>query len=280
MKNFLIITNENKDPDLSVTKTVITYIESKGGRCLNYITQKTELDARQLASYQLDKKGIECVMVLGGDGTLVRASRNLVRYHIPLIGVNLGTLGYLCELEKQNILPAIDRLFADEYQIENRMVIKGILPEKVYALNDIVIHRSSRSQIIRMRLVVDGEFLSEFNADGIIVSTATGSTGYSMSAGGPIVDPKTDIFVITPINPHDITSRSIVIGSDSRIEITLCERRPEKDEVAVINSDGDFNGTMKVSDHIMIEKAHSHVKILRLNDLSFLQILRKKMSET
>lgn len=280
MKKFLIITNENKDLDLSVTKTIITYIESKGGKCLNYITQKTEMDEKKLASYGLEQKGIECVIVLGGDGTLVRASRNLVDYRIPLIGVNLGTLGYLCELEKQNILPAIDRLMEDEYQIENRMMLKAVFPKKTYALNDIVIHRSSRTQIIRLRLVVDGEFLSEFNADGIIVSTATGSTGYSMSAGGPIVDPKTDIFVITPINPHDISSRSIVIGSDSRIEITLCERRPEKDEAAVINSDGDFDGVMKVSDHVIIERANTHVRILRLNDLSFLQILRKKMRET
>ena len=145
------------------------------------------------------------------------------------------------------------------------------------ALNDIVIHRVGSLQLINLEVCVNGEYLTTYGADGIIISTPTGSTGYSMSAGGPIVDPKADLIVITPINSHDISSKSIVVGSDANITIELVERRAERDEFAEVSFDGDRIIHMHVGDKILIRKAEKITKILKLNRVSFLQILRKKM---
>ena len=278
MKNFYIITNQYKDKNLALTKNIAAHIEAKGGICSNFVTQKTDLGTKEWNTLKFLDTGAECVIVLGGDGTLVRAARSLARYDVPLIGVNLGNLGYLCELEPNNVYWAIDRLFKDEYQVEERMMLRASLPGEVCALNDIVIHRGETSQVVQIRLVVNGEYLTTFDGDGIIVSTPTGATGYNLSAGGPIVDPKEDLIVITPLNPHDVHSSSIVLGADSQIEVLLSERRPERDEAAVINCDGDLDGFMHVGDSIRIWKDQKHARILRLNDLSFLQILRKKMA--
>ena len=278
MNNFYIITNQYKDKDLALTKKIGAHIKANGGIYSNFVTQKTDLGAKEWNTVKFLDTGAECVIVLGGDGTLVRAARSLARYDVPLIGVNLGTLGYLCELETKNVFWAIDRILKDEFQVEERMMLRANVPGDVCALNDIVIHRGDNAQMVRIRLVVNGEYLTTFNADGIIVSTPTGATGYNLSAGGPIVDPKEDLIVITPINPHDVHSSSIVLGADAQIEVTLTERRPERDEMAVINCDGDIDGTMHVGDSIRIRKDQKHARILRLNDLSFLQILRKKMA--
>lgn len=291
MKKFFIITNEHKDENLVVTKSIMEYIRKKGGSCCNYVSTKSnwnQRNLRQLKATDIDADGI---IVLGGDGTLVRAARDLAVMGIPLIGVNLGTLGYLCELEKSTVFGAIDRLFEGHYEVEPRMLIVGhsvtkdgeIYPGddtgETLALNDIVIHRCGVPQIISLVITVNGEYLNTYRADGIIISTPTGSTGYSMSAGGPIVDPKANLMVITPINPHAINSKSIVVGADAQIEITLAKRRQEQDEEAEVSFDGDRFVKMKVGDKIVINKAAEQAKILRLNSLSFLQILRKKMQE-
>lgn len=285
MKKFFIITNEHKDKNLAVTHSITNYIEEKGGTCCHYVSTKSGWCERNLRKFQATDIDADCIIVLGGDGTLVRAARDLVRVGIPLIGVNLGTLGYLCELEARTVFDAIDRLFEGKYELEQRMLIEGKSvvsghgSKATLALNDIVIHRCGVPQIVDMVISVNGEYLTTYSADGIIISTPTGSTGYSMSAGGPIVDPKADLILITPINPHTIASRSIVVGSDARIEITLAKRRQEQDEEAEVSFDGDRFVRLKVGDKILIQKAEKYAKILKLNQVSFLQILRKKMQE-
>ena len=200
---------------------------------------------RVLASLSKEEVNAECVIVLGGDGTLVRAARDMAGIGVPLIGVNLGTLGYLCELDKISVFPAIDRMFEDQYEVEDRMMLEGYSlvdgaqSEATAAMNDIVIHRVGSAQIINLVIRVGGEYLTTYSADGVIISTPTGSTGYSMSAGGPIVDPKIKLLLITPINPQSFSSRSIVVGADAQIEVMLVKRRPEEDETAEVSFDGD-----------------------------------------
>ena len=286
MKKFFIITNEHKDENLEVTHMISDYIEGKGGVCSHYVSTKSNWSQRNLRRFEASDVDADCIIVLGGDGTLVRAARDLAVMGIPLIGVNLGTLGYLCELERSTVLDAIDRLFEGRYEVENRMLIEGRIAvgenveKATHALNDIVIHRSGVPQIVNLIISVNGEYLATYSADGIILSTPTGSTGYSMSAGGPIVDPKADLILITPINPHAVNySKSIVVGSDAQIEVTLGERRQECDEEAEVSFDGDRFVKMKVGDKILVKKADEYAKILKLNRVSFLQILRKKMQE-
>lgn len=285
MKKFFIITNEHKDTNLAVTNSITDYIESKGGICSHYVSTKSSWSERNLRTFRASDIDADCIIVLGGDGTLVRAARDMAKIGIPLIGVNLGTLGYLCELERSTVFDAIDRLFEGKYELENRMLIEGECvngeesAKETLALNDIVIHRCGIPQIVNLIISVNGEYLTTYSADGIIIATPTGSTGYSMSAGGPIVDPKADLILITPINPHTAVRKSIVVGSDAQIEVTLAKRRPEQDEEAEVSFDGDRFVHMTVGDKILIKKADEYAKILKLNQVSFLQILRKKMQE-
>ena len=272
MKNFILITNEEKDTDLKLSKQMIEHIEEKGGR------------AKVFTDFQISDipADTECILVLGGDGTLIRVATKVESLEIPLIGVNLGTLGYLCELEDATVMGALDRLMQDDYMMEKRIMLTGhkenCTNSKV-ALNDIVIHRAGTLQILSLNVYVNGEFLNTYNADGIIVATPTGSTGYSMSAGGPIVDPKGQMLLLTPNNAHNLNAKSIVLSADDEIEIEIGSRRMQKDEKAWVSFDGDTVEELSVGERFIISKAINHTKICKLNKKSFLEILRKKMEK-
>ncbi len=274
MKRFFIITNEHRDKDLSVTRSIQDYIEAKGGESSFYVSNKSKWGKGNLRQLKLRDVQADCLLVLGGDGTLVRAARDMAKIGIPLIGVNLGTLGYLCELDLSTVFSAIDELFEDRFVVENRMMLEGTLEagEPVAALNDIVIHRSGNAQLINLILSVNGEYLTTYSADGMIISTPTGSTGYSMAAGGPIVDPKTELLLITPVNPQSFSNRSIVVGADAKIEVMLSARRMERDEEASVAFDGDHLISLQVGDRLQIKKSPVSARVLKQNQLSFLQI--------
>ena len=282
MKHFLIITNEFKDKGLVFTEKIRRYIEARGGSCQCY--SSTGDDARHAAPDSADiAEGTECVLVLGGDGTLIRAAAKLVDEKLPLIGVNLGTLGYLCELEAANVFDAIDELMDGHYMLEERMMLSaygiknGIQTEAKTALNDVVIHRTGALSVVNLIVSVNGEYLNTFRADGIIISTPTGSTGYNMSAGGPIVDPKAKMMLITPINAHNLNSRSIVISADDEVMIEIGQRRSQKDETVEVSYDGDNAVGLEVGDRLVVKQAASVAKVCKLSRKSFLEILRKKM---
>lgn len=282
MKNFLIITNSYKDAGLELTGKVKDYIEEKGGCCTCFKSTGEETEQAAPKDDEIPAE-TECVLVLGGDGTLIRAASKLVHSSLPLIGVNLGTLGYLCELEENNVFSAVDRLMADNYMIEERMMLSGYgikAGKKVAAntaLNDIVIHRTGSLSVVNMIVYVNGEYLNTFHADGVIISTPTGSTGYNMSAGGPIVDPKAKMILITPINAHSLNSMSIVVESEDEVMIEIGKRRSQKDEMVEVSFDGDDAVKLEVGDKFIIHKAKDTAKICKLNKKSFLEILRKKM---
>lgn len=282
MKNFLLITNFHKDTGLRLTKEIENYIQEKGGNCVCFTSNGEEAEDAAPKETEL-LPDTECVMVLGGDGTLIRAASKLVKSRLPLIGVNLGTLGYLCELEKSNLFPAIDRLMEDAYIVEERMLLGGYglkagkrVAEGI-AFNDIVLHRTGALSVVNMVVYVNGEYLNTFHADGMIISTPTGSTGYNMSAGGPIVDPKANVILITPINAHNLNSKSIVIGAEDEIAVEIGKRRSQKDETVEVGFDGDNVVKLGVGDRFLIHKSEDTARICKLNKRSFLEILRKKM---
>ena len=224
------------------------------------------------------------MIVMGGDGTLLQAARDVVSRQIPLLGINLGTLGYLAEIDRDSIEPALNHLIADAYTIERRMMLSG----KVYhrgkmvaedvALNDIVIGREGPLRVIRFNNYVNGEFLNSYTADGIIISTATGSTGYSLSAGGPIVSPETNIMIMTPVAPHTLNTRSIIFPAEDEITVEVTEGAQKNGEgKAVASFDGDTNISMNVGDRIVIKRSVSDTKIIKISNISFLEVLRTKM---
>ncbi len=282
MKHFLIVTNSHKDENLKLTKEIKAYIEEKGGTCV-YFSSKGE-EAKDAAPEKDEIPAeTECVLVLGGDGTLIRAASKLVESGLPLIGVNLGTVGYLCELEEKNVFSAINQLMDDNFEVEERMMLRGYgiqHGEEVaanIALNDVVIHRTGALSILNLIVSVNGEYLNTFHADGIIISTPTGSTAYNMSAGGPIVDPKAKMILLTPVNEHELNARSIVISADDEVMIEIGKRRSQKDETVEVSFDGDNAVKLEVGDKIVIKQAESVTRICKLSKESFLEILRKKM---
>ncbi|WP_455719881.1 NAD(+)/NADH kinase [Agathobacter sp.] len=279
MKHFVVIANAYKDKDFALTNKIVAYIEQKGGTAKGLVSNVEALDNEEFGLNDIPGD-TECILVLGGDGTLIRAATKVESLQIPLMGVNLGTLGYLCEVEEATVFDAIDSLMADKYMMENRIMLTGHKrgsSESHVALNDIVIHRKGELQMLSLNVYVNGEFLNTYHADGIIVATPTGSTGYNMSAGGPIVDPKGDMLLLTPNNAHNLNSKSIVLSGDDEVEIEICSRRVQKDELACVSYDGDTTTELAVGDRFIISKAANYTKVCKLHKRSFLEILRKKM---
>jgi NAD+ kinase len=275
----MLVTNAYKDRDLSLSRQIVDYIEQKGGSagiCLSNVERRKDRDFT-LSEIPEDT---ECILVLGGDGTLIRAATKVESLQIPLIGVNLGTLGYLCELEETSVFQAVDALLDDQYMMEERIMLKGQKSgdAKVHlALNDVVIHWAGDLSMLLLKVYVNGEYLTTYHADGIIIATPTGSTGYNMSAGGPIVDPKAQILLLTPINPHDLNSQSIVLGAEDVVEIEMGTRRYQKDEQAGVSFDGDTAMHLTMGERVRITQASDRIRICKISNQSFLEILRKKM---
>lgn len=282
MRKFAIIVNALKDPNLEETRKLSSYIKTRGGSCFYLASVDEQGGIRKLHARDI-KEGTECILVLGGDGTLIRAARDTVECQVPLIGVNMGTLGYLCELETDSVYEAVDQMMHGEYMVEERMMLTGCkLPgnmpsDPCHALNDIVIHRMGALSLVSLTVYVNGQYLNTFKGDGVILSTPTGSTGYNMSAGGPIVDPKAQLLLLTPINSHTFTQRSIVIDSQDEVVIELGSRRIQRDETVEVSFDGDHGFSLGAGERIRVCRAKESAKILKFSKISFLEILRKKM---
>ncbi len=277
MKHFLIYTNHHKDLNGELTERIIRYVESRGQRC----TRITGMDGE---SPDIPPEAY-CMLVLGGDGTMLQAVRDTKRVRIPLIGVNLGTLGYMTEIEPAYLESALDKLIAGRFQIESRMMLNGHVYHKTeeiredWALNDIVISRSGSLQIIRLKVYVNGQFLKEYSADGVIVTTPTGSTGYNLSAGGPIVDPKAQLIMLTPICPHTLNARSIILSPLDEIEIEISTGREGQEQPVEVSFDGTNVISMGVGDRVRIVKSEKTTEIIKISEVSFLEALHRKMSD-
>lgn len=284
MKKFALLTNYSKDKRLVYTRMIKTYITENGGSYWipRYISEPDK-DGDQRYDFSDMPEDIECVLVLGGDGTLLQAARELLQRHIPLLGINLGTLGFLTSAEKSELPKCLDSVLDDSCSIDERMMLEGVAyhgSEKIQmniALNDVIIARAGFSRLVELKIYVNGELLSIYNADGIIVSTPTGSTGYSLSAGGPIIFPQTDVIVITPICPHSLQARSIVVSGEDRIMIEIGRRRKTQKEEAMVTFDGRSAQELETGDRIEIYKAQETTQLIRLKGRSFYQVLQNKI---
>lgn len=274
MMKIAVVTNELKDPGFIVTKRIEKYLNEKNVKS-HVVKRAGELT-----------ETVDMMLVLGGDGTMLQAARETAGKNIPMLGINLGTLGYLSEVEIENIEEAIDKLIETEVEKENRMMLCGEISGKNNsrgispALNDISITRCGPLQIITLKIFVNGKFLCTWKADGIIISTPTGSTGYSMSAGGPIVEPGARLILITPICAHTLNARSIVLSEDDIIEVEVDKGRGGSSQCVEASSDGSERIPMETGDRIRIYKAKETTTILKLSKACFLELLHKKMGDT
>ncbi len=285
MDRFCIITNSDKDRELKLTGEIVSYLEAHGRQCLVQQAQRKEEGPFHYTDPGLIPEGTECILVLGGDGTLLQAARDVVHREIPLLGMNLGTLGFLAEVDRNSIYTSLDQIMADDFEIEERMMLTGsvlrgnqILGEDV-ALNDIVISRDGPLRVVRFKNYVNNEYLNSYNADGIIISTPTGSTGYSLSCGGPVVSPNAAMTLMTPIAPHTMNTRSIIFPAEDVITVEIGEGRRQELEKGLASFDGDTVIPMVTGDRIVIRKATVSCRILKLNHLSFVEVLRQKMRD-
>ena len=274
MNRFFIVTNDGKDKDFKVTNQIKQLLEEAGKECI--LCQK---DENKRIIKELIPDNLDCAIVIGGDGSLIEVARAMKKKNVPILGINMGTLGYLTEVEISNIEDSIQQVLRGDYILEDRMMLKGIFEngDKDVSLNDIIVSRKGALRVIHFDLYVNGELLNTFKADGVIISTPTGSTAYNLSAGGPIVKPTAELIVITPICSHALNTSSIVLSGNDEIEIRIGKGRNNTVEEVIVAFDGADTVTLFTGDMVKIRKSEATTKIMKLSKISFLEILRRKM---
>ena len=268
MKNFYIVVNEDKENAGALGKRIQDALTKRG--CSARLSDRIPEDGVP--------DGTECVVTLGGDGTLIRAARSLDGKRIPLVGINLGGLGYLTQVGRGgNVEELLDALCENRFEVQDRMMLKGTVYKngkkaaESAALNDIVVSREGRLRILKLRIYVDGRFLNEYSADGMIVSTPTGSTAYNLSAGGPIIHPKARAFVMTPICPHTLSNRSLIYDCGAQIKVTSAGGG------AILMADGTEVAALLEGGEIRISMPNLSLNFIRLRGHSHFSILRNKL---
>lgn len=343
MNHFYIVANKVKDKDYSVAEQMKKELLSADETAEVIIGSS----AKKLNEIPADT---QCLIVLGGDGTVLLAAKQLTGKEIPMLGVNLGTVGYLTEVEPSGLREAAQKLVKNDFVIENRMMLEGFVQRKKHenadsaqaegsktaggmqskkcenvdgaqskvennagyfqnetqenagsmqskdeegecfakseaketgrhALNDIVLTRCGELQVIGYRIFVNGMYLKDFYADGVILSTPTGSTGYNLSAGGSIVEPSAKLIVLTPVCPHTLNTRSIILSPEDKIEIEILPAKGEKPVEVAAYFDGGTGVKMIPGDRLKVNRSKYITRICKLSDVSFLEVLHHKISE-
>lgn len=283
MDKFLIRTNIAKDAEQKTTNEIKNFLRERGKTVTVEIMDEAQIKAEETLKQFGAGEAPDIVLVLGGDGTMLRAARDFMNTNIPLLGVNLGSVGYLTEVEKENVIPVLEKLLDGEYEVEERMMLEGIYYQKgveaghFRALNDISVLKAVPMQAIGINIFVNGKFLKDYNADGVIVSTPTGSTGYNLSAGGPIVEPGADLLVLTPVSPHTLMTRSIVLSPKDEIRIELIRSENGNEKRAIASADSANTFEMLSGDYIVLKRSEMRTRIVKVSSLSFLEVLSRKL---
>ncbi|MGQ0640069.1 MAG: NAD(+)/NADH kinase [Gemmatimonadaceae bacterium] len=229
-----------------------------------------------------DSAGLDALITLGGDGTLLRAARLLGGREIPILGVNFGQLGFLTACRRDDAELALTRLVQHDYVAEPRMVLETfavggpVTGERWYALNDVVLHITGKARMMRLRVEADGDLVGSFAADGLIVSTPTGSTAYSLSAGGPVVDPTLECIVLTPVSAHTLAIRPLLLSPKITVTITTTSEAGERR----LTVDGQVGRSLSESEALCVRRAAHRVLLVRFPDTSFFRRLREKLAWT
>ena len=277
MNNFLIIANKQKDINLEITEQIKHHITRMGAVCNVYDQYNRDVTSIDIP------EGTQCILVIGGDGTILAAARMLVGNTIPLLGINLGTLGFLADVNLADLSNTLDLLLKDQYQVENRIMLtaevykQGEKAATYIALNDFNINRFGASRVIGLKVGINGSIIDCYRADGVIVCTPTGSTGYNLSAGGPIINPTCKNFVITPICPHSLTARSIVLAKEDVVTVEVEQIRSNIKEEAIISFDGREGLSIVPGDQVKIYKSQEVTPFIKATEVSFVQILKEKL---
>jgi NAD+ kinase len=221
----------------------------------------------------------DVLLILGGDGTILNAARLAAERSIPILGVNMGGLGFLTEVRLDNLYASLDRVFANDFILDERLMLQthvhrhGETVARGIVLNDVVISKGTLARMIELQIAIQGQFVTNLRADGLIVGTPTGSTAYSMSAGGPIINPAVQSLILTPISPHTLTHRPLIVPSNGEIEVTLTS----KDDGAMATLDGQVGIAMTQGDTAVIQASEYRTKLIRFPESHYYEVLREKL---
>ncbi len=280
MKTAGLFVNPDKDPELHITRELIKAVESAG---MNYVVFPIlDKSLRNKIANNVSELPEEAWVVIsvGGDGTYLKAARTVYRKDIPVLGINLGSLGFLTDIDKNEIAEAAECLANGNYKIENRMMLDveiirdGKIITEDTALNDIVISRGALSRILHLKAHVNDVFVDLFPGDGLIVSTPTGSTAYSLSAGGPIVEPDAELIILTPVCPHLLYTRSLITHPQKLVKVLVEE---EKHHKAMVTVDGQQGYELSGGDTVVVRKSEYNTKMIKIKNSNFFNILRSKI---
>jgi NAD+ kinase len=264
VRNVIIVTKPKHSDVARVASELVQWFQGKR------VSASLEPDAAASA---------DLAVVLGGDGTLLAAARLLGDHQVPIVAINYGGLGFLTEVTLGEMYPALERVLDGQFVTESRMMVDvrvtraGASLAAYRALNDVVINKGTLSRMIELEARVDGQYVSRFRSDGLIVSTPTGSTAYNISAGGPIIFPRMGAMIVTPICSHTLTNRPIVLPESVKIEILL---RSAQDD-AYVTVDGQVGLKLKMDDHLVVEKSSVAVKLVAPAEKNYFDVLRGKL---
>lgn len=282
MQRIGLFLNLCKNNALSVATSLVQWLKENN---YNVFTESSIVNKLGLPveSNNLEElaKNIELAITLGGDGTLLNVARKLAPYDIPILGINLGHLGFLTEIEVPELYSDLELLKRGKFYIDKRMMIEAkVFREEKFvknflALNDVVVTKGPFARLIRLKTSVNDAYVDTFNADGLIIATPTGSTAYSLSAGGPLVDPNVEVLLLTPICPHTLQNRSMVVSPNDSITVQVLAEHQE----IMLTADGQLGYRLQPYDEVVVKKSQYYTKLVRIKSRSFYDILRKKLRE-
>ncbi|MHB8840329.1 MAG: NAD(+)/NADH kinase [Candidatus Aquicultor sp.] len=277
MNTVTVVINCEKPAVPPIAFELIEWLGERGVKAIMHQDDAVKLKRPDLAADDAAIQSSDGVVCLGGDGTILRAVRILKGAMVPVVGVNLGRVGFLSEVEFTDMYPAMERVIAGDYKIDERMTLQCTVNaadfhQTYIALNEITVERGHHQRMLEMGVFINEQIFSRYKADGLIFATPTGSTAYSFSAGGPVVSPVHDLILLTPINPHSLFGRTVVLGSQDKIMVELGRRLEITvgiDGLAVFQS---------IADSVHIEKAQSKVLLIKLKDRSFYTVFKDKLT--
>jgi NAD+ kinase len=278
MKKLGIICKPGRPETLEILRSLLPWLAEKGCQTLVDEDAAVRLGIRGHSKPEIASSA-EMIIVLGGDGTMLSVSRLVAEKGIPILGINLGSMGFITEINRDELYEAVggmlsgDCIFEERLMLTARLYRNGEMVEEYTVLNDVVINKSALARIIDLDAFIHGTYVTTFKADGLIISTPTGSTGYSLAAGGPIIYPALDSIVLTPICPHTLTNRPIVLPGDFQVRIIL----KTQSEDVYLTLDGQVGLPLEVNDIIEIEKSEHKTKLVMPSERDYFKVLRNKL---
>lgn len=282
MQKIGLFVNLSKNNAINVANMLVKWLRENNYEVYTEVNIGNKL-CIPLEFYNLEEltRKIDLAITLGGDGTLLNVARKMAPYDIPILGINLGHLGFLTEIEVFDLFSDLKQFTTGKYYIDQRMMIEAHvlrenkIMEKFLALNDVVVTKGPFARLIRLKTTVNDDYVDTFNADGLIISTPTGSTAYSLSAGGPLVNPNVELLLLTPICPHTLQNRSIIISPNDAVTVQVVAEHQE----IMLTVDGQLGYRLQPYDKVVVKKSEYYTKLVRIKNRSFYDILRKKLRE-